>query len=105
MRVVIANLTFFTCFVTDRLVRKPSFYDCAFQTKPQGVADAAKLLLVGLPFVDGGHGVLARGSGAGAGSELVNKLSLGIWVGGIPSERWLLSRWPSRLPGRKRQGG
>ena len=29
--------------------------------KPQGVADAAELLLVGLPFVDGGHGVLARG--------------------------------------------
>ena len=53
--------------------------------KPQGVADAAELLLVGLPFVDGGHGVLARGSGAGAGSEPVNKTSLGIWVGGIPS--------------------
>ena len=71
--------------------------------KPQGVADAAELLLVGLPFVDGGHGVLARGSGAGAGSEMVNKLSLGIWVGGISSLRWLLSREPSRLPGREQQ--
>ena len=66
--------------------------------KPQGVADAAELLLVGLPIVDGGHGVLARGSGAGAGSELVNKSSLGIRVGGISPERGLLSVWPSRLP-------
>ena len=72
--------------------------------KPQGVADASrKLLLVGLPFVDGGHGVLARGSGAGAGSELVNKSSLGIRVGGISSLRWLLSRETSRLPGREQQ--
>ena len=73
--------------------------------KPQGVADAAELLLVSLPFVDGGHGILARWSGPVAGSELVNELSLGIWVGGISSERWLLSRWPSRLPGREQQGG
>ena len=73
--------------------------------KPQGVADAAELLLVGLPFVDGGHGVLARGSGSVAGSELVNKLSLGIWVGGISSKHWLLSRGSLRLPGRERQGG
>ena len=71
--------------------------------KPQGVADAAELLLVGLPFVDGGHGVLTRGSGAVAGSELVNKSSLGIRVGGTSSARWLLSRRLSRLPGREQQ--
>ena len=73
--------------------------------KPQGVADAAELLLVGLPFVDGGHGVLARGSGPVAGSELVNELSLGIWVGGISSEALVALWWPSRLPGREQQGG
>ena len=74
--------------------------------KPQGVADAVgQLLLVGLPFVDGGHGVLARGSGAVAGSELANKSSLGIRVGGTSSLRWLISRRPSRLPGESQQGG
>ena len=73
--------------------------------KPQGVADAAELLLVSLPFVDGGHGVLARGSGAGAGSEPVNKSSQGIRVGGISSACWLISRRPSRLPGRESTKG
>ena len=76
-----------------------------FQTKPQGVADAAELLVAVVPLlyrVEGGQGdALARGSGPVAGSELVNKLSLGIWVGGISSERWLLSRWPSRLTRRR----
>ena len=76
-----------------------------FQTKPQGVADAAELLVAVVPLlyrVQGGQGdALVRGSGPVAGSELVNELSLGIWVGGISSERWLLSRRPSRLPGRE----
>ena len=97
-------IIFFICVLTD-CWRGINFYDCAFQTKPQGVADAAELLLVGLPFVDGGHGVLTRGSGAVAGSELVNESSLGIRVGGTSSLRWLLSREPSRLPEREQQGG
>ena len=59
--------------------------------QPQGVADAAELLLAGLHSVcEGGRGIL-RGSEPVAGSELVNKLSLGIRVGGISPERWLLS--------------
>ena len=69
--------------------------------KPQGVTDAAELLLVGLPFVDGGHGVLSRQSGPVAGAELVKELNWVSWVGGISSERWLISRRPSRLPGRE----
>ena len=72
-------------------------------------ADAAELLVAGfllLYRVEEGQGdALARGSGPVAGSELVNELSLGIWVGGISSLRWLLSREPSRLPGREQQGG
>ena len=80
-------IIFFICVLTDRLARKPSFYDCAFQTKPQGVADAAEHLVAVVPLlyrVEGGQGdALARGSGPVAGSDLVNKLSLGIWVGGI----------------------
>ena len=75
----------------DRLPGEEPTSTTVLPDKPQGVADAAELLLVGLPFVDGGHGVLARGSGAGAGSEPVNKSSLGIRVGGISPERWLLS--------------
>ena len=88
---------------------KPSLKDCASRPSPRGVADAAGLLVAGVLLlyrVEEGQGdALARGSGPVAGSKLVSELSLGIWVGGISSERWLLSRWTSRLPERERQGG
>ena len=94
----------FICVLTDCLARNQTS-TTVLPDKPQGVADAAELLLVGLPFEDGGHGVLARVSGPVAGSELVNELSLGIWVGGISSEHWLLSGGHRGFPGRERQGG
>ena len=61
MRVVFAIFTFFIFSVTDCWQGNPTS-TTVLPDKPQGVADASrKLLLVGLPFVDGGHGVLARG--------------------------------------------
>ena len=76
-------MNFFICVLTDFWRGNP-YTTTVLPDKPQGVTDAVgQLLLVGLPFVDGGHGVLARGSGAVAGFEPVNKSSLGIWVGGI----------------------
>ena len=98
-------MTFFICVLTDFLASNLTS-TTVLPDKPQGVADASrKLLLVGLPFVDGGHGVLARGSGTVAGSEPVNELSLGIWVGGISLSAGCSQGGHRGFPGRERQGG
>ena len=74
----------------DRLPgEEPNLYDCASRPSPRGAADAAGLLVAGVLLlyrVEEGQGnTLARGSGPVAGSELVNELKLGFWVGGISS--------------------
>ena len=53
----ICNPYILICSVTDSQARNST---TVLPDKPQGVADAAELLLVGLPFVNGGHGVLAK---------------------------------------------